>query len=152
MLSLNKSIQPSIKQVGFTLIELMIVVAVIAVLASIAYPSYQSYVIKAKRADMMSELHNIASELQSRKLAQGSYSNALITGLTGDYPRQGTALYNVTIESITVTTPPSKLDAKWIIRAAPLTGTQMAGDGNLTLDYLGIKCRATACGSGDQWN
>ncbi len=152
MLSLNKSIQPSIKQVGFTLIELMIVVAVIAVLASIAYPSYQQYVIKSKRADMMSELHNIASELQSRKLAQGRYSNALKTGLTGNYPKQGNALYDVTIEPMTVTTPPSELDAKWIIRAEALAGTQMAGDGNLTLDYLGIKCRATACGSGDQWN
>ncbi len=143
-------------QTGFTLIELMIVVAVIAVLASIAYPSYQQYVIKSKRADMMSELHNIASELQSRKLAQGSYSNDLTTGLTGNYPRQGTALYNVAIEPITVTTPPSELDAKWIIRAAPLTGTQMAGDGNLTLNYQGIKCRVISsvntCGSGDQWN
>ncbi len=141
---------------GFTLIELMIVVAVIAVLASIAYPSYQSYVIKSKRADMMSEMHNIASEIQARKLAQGSYSNAIKSGLTGDYPKQGTALYSVSIEPITVTTPPSPLNAEWIITAAPKTGTQMAGDGDLTLNYQGIKCRminsVNTCGSGDQWN
>ena len=48
-------------QRGFTLIEMMIVVAIIALLASIAYPSYQSYIIKSKRADMMSEMHNVAS-------------------------------------------------------------------------------------------
>ena len=141
---------------GFTLIEMMIVVAVIAVLASIAYPSYQSYVIKSKRADMMSEMHNIASEIQARKLAQGSYSNAIKSGLTGDYPKQGTALYSVSIEPITVTTPPSPLNAEWIITAAPKTGTQMAGDGDLTLNYQGIKCRminsVNTCGSGDQWN
>ena len=141
---------------GFTLIELMIVVAIIAVLASVAYPSYQSYVIKSKRADMMSEMHNIASEIQARKLAQGSYSNAIKSGLTGDYPKQGTALYSVSIEPITVTTPPSPLNAEWIITAAPKTGTQMAGDGNLTLNYQGIKCRVinsvNTCGSGDQWN
>lgn len=155
MLALKTSMQPT-KQVGFTLIELMIVVAIIAVLASVAYPSYQSYVIKSKRADMMSEMHNIASEIQARKLAQGSYSNAIKSGLTGDYPKQGTALYSVSIEPITVTTPPSPLDAKWIITAKPKTGSQMAGDGNLTLNYQGIQCRminsVNTCGSGDQWN
>ena len=37
-------------QHGFTLIELMIVVAVIAILAAIAYPSYSEYIIKTRRA------------------------------------------------------------------------------------------------------
>lgn len=130
---------------GFTLIELMIVVAIIGVLAAIAYPSYQQYVIKTKRSDMMSEMHNIASEVQSRKLAQGAYSNALVAGLGGNYPKQGSALY-------TVSFTPDPLTANWTITATPNTGTQMAGDGNLTLNHQGVKCRATVCGSGDEWN
>lgn len=149
---------------GFTLIELMIVVAIVAIMSAIAYPSYQQYIIKTKRADMMSEMHNIASEIQARKLAQGSYTNNLKSGLTGDYPRQGSALYNVTIEPIVVTpeppppapTPPTMLNAEWIITANPITGTQMANDGSMSLNYLGVKCRViknvNTCGINDEWN
>lgn len=152
------------KHQGFTLIEMMIVVAIIGILAAIAYPSYQQYVIKTKRTDMMSEMQNIASEIQARKLAQGSYNNNLKSGLTGDYPRQGSALYNVTIEPIVVPpkplppapTPPTMLNAEWIITANPITGTQMANDGSMTLNYLGVKCRviktANTCGTNNEWN
>lgn len=135
---------------GFTLIEMMIVVAIIGVLAAIAYPSYQRYVIKTKRVDMMTEMQNIASEIESRKLAQGSYSNALVTGLVGDYPNQGTALYSVTIGNVTGVSG-TELTSKWQITASPKSG-QMVNDGTLTLNYQGIKCRDTACGTGEQWN
>ena len=140
---LSKSIS---KHQGFTLIEMMIVVAIIGVLAAIAYPSYQQYVIKTKRTDMMSEMQNIASEIESRKLAPGRYS-AISAGVKTDfaiaYPRQGTQLYDVTI------TDP--LVAKWTMTATPKSG-QMASDGTLSLNYQNIKCRAAVCGSDNSWN
>jgi len=145
----------STQQQGFTLIELMIVVAIIGVLAAIAYPSYQQYVIKTKRTDMMSEMQNIASEIESRKLAQGSYSTisaGVKTDFAIEYPRQGTALYDVTINPVTLTPPDNTLTAKWIITAIPKANAQMATDGNLSLNYQGIKCRSTNCGTGDYWN
>jgi type IV pilus assembly protein PilE len=142
-------------QSGFTLIELMIVVTIIGVLAAIAYPSYQQYVIKAKRTDMMSEMQNIASQIESRKLAQGSYSaiSAQVkTDFATAYPRQGTALYDVTINPSPLTPPNNILTNKWIITATPKSGTQMAGDGALSLNYQNIKCRASVCGSGNEWD
>lgn len=51
---------------GFTLIELMIVVAVIGILAGIAYPAYSDYVLRAKRADGKAGLLNL-------QLAQEKY-------------------------------------------------------------------------------
>ena len=44
------------KSTGFTLIELMIVVAIIGIIAAIAYPSYQDQVRKAKRSDGTSKI------------------------------------------------------------------------------------------------
>lgn len=53
-------------QRGFTLLELMIVVAVIAILASLAYPSYLDSVRKSRRADGMAALLNV--QLAQQKL------------------------------------------------------------------------------------
>ena len=131
------------RQQGFTLIELMIVVAIIGVLAAIAYPSYQRYVIKTKRTDMMTEMQNIASQIESRKLAQGSYTNAG-TGLDGSFPRSGTALYTIALA-------PTPLTERWTITATPNTTGIMRNDGTLSIDASGRKCRKTVCGLADEW-
>lgn len=50
------------KNSGFTLVELMIVVAIVSILTLIAYPSYQSYVMKSKRSDAYSGLSQAVSD------------------------------------------------------------------------------------------
>lgn len=149
----NKLVALSKQSQGFTLIEIMIVVAITGILASIAYPSYQRYVIKTKRTDMMSEMQNIASQIESRKLAQGNYKDITTSDLAAGYPK-GQALYTVTIGNSAGVTS-SDLTSKWQITATPQSG-QMVSDGPLTLNYQGNKCRGIdpnkKCGSSDEWN
>ncbi|MCD9486089.1 pilin [Photobacterium iliopiscarium] len=70
------------KQQGFTLIELMIVVAVIGVLSAIAIPQYQKYVAKAEVASVLSTMTGIKTNLEAFIVENGRFP----TGKTGEEP------------------------------------------------------------------
>ena len=61
---------------GFTLIELMIVVAIIGILAAIAMPAYNDSVRKGKRADGKAHLTSLANTLERCYTQYGSYNDA----------------------------------------------------------------------------
>jgi len=86
------------KQKGFTLIELMIVVAIIGILAAIAIPAYQDYITRAKWGD---ELSNVAG----LKLAIGECA----TDNGGDLTACDTVGATGKLQQYGITsTPPSK--------------------------------------------
>jgi len=133
---------------GFTLVELMIVVAIVGILAAIAYPSYQEQVRKSRRADCEGALTGLAGAMERYFTVNNSYVGATV-GTGGIYadkcPIDGnTAYYNLSIPSSTLTAN------GYTLNAAP-TGAQ-TGDkcGTLTLTSTGQK-GVSGAASGITW-
>jgi type IV pilus assembly protein PilE len=70
------------KNKGFTLIELMVVVAVVAILSAVAYPSYTEYVARGHRADARAGLLQAQQWLERAATATGTYPTSLPSSLT----------------------------------------------------------------------
>lgn len=99
------------KMCGFSLIELMIVVAVVAVLAGVAYPSYQASVTKSRRSDAQSALMSFAQAMERFYTSNGTYVGAGSGGSTTGAPAVfstkspidgSQTFYNLTIQAATV--------------------------------------------------
>ncbi len=79
---------------GFTLIEMMIVVAIVGILAAIAFPSYQEHVRQTRRAEVTAVLLESAHLLERHFTRAGAY-DAEGLALIGQSPATGTAIYRI---------------------------------------------------------
>ena len=123
------------KQRGFTLIEVMIVVAVLGVIVAIGYPSYTEQVRKSRRAEGMGELLELADKMERFYADQGTYAGATLGTGAGNIHTATTAdgYYTLNIDSQTA--------VAFQVRATPTTkGNQNRDKCNIfILDSLGNK-------------
>jgi type IV pilus assembly protein PilA len=135
-------------QKGFTLIELMIVIAIIAILAAIALPAYQDYATRAKMSEVI--VMTEPAKLAVSETASSLGDLASVTAANSGYSFPGATTYvsNVVITDgtgvVTATSTVPNANGDIII-----TPTQIAGTAQLTwvcstaipFKYVPSKCR-----------
>lgn len=119
------------RQSGFTLVEIMIVVAIIAILASIALPAYTEHVRKGHRAAAQSEMMDIVNRQQQFFLANRAYAESL-DELGYALPEEVDARYGADVVADNDATPPN------FTITFTAEGAQV-DDGDLSLDSEGVK-------------
>ncbi|WP_336367064.1 pilin [Marinobacter sp. C2H3] len=146
-----KNIQINHAQKGFTLIELMIVVAIIGILAAIAIPQYQDYIARTQVTRVVGEVSNLKTATEEQLMRGTDPSAASQLGFTSSNLMSAVPTVSFTNGSGTIS---AKLgtDASTAIKGATVTLTRTAsgvwtctvsagGAGSWKQDYVPTGCK-----------
>ncbi len=135
---------------GFTLIEVMIVVAIVAILAAVAFPSYQESVRRSARADAQADMGELVQTLERFYTLNNRYdqdragvANALPAGRAIS-PRTGTVRYNFGLVF-------AAAGQAYTLTAVPAGPQVQDSCGTLTINQLGVQTPAVGTNGRPCW-
>ncbi|MGE5470743.1 MAG: type IV pilin protein [Bacteroidota bacterium] len=138
MKTISRCCTTSSSQKGFTLVELMIVVAIIGILSAIAYPNYMEYVRSSARADAKAALMENAQYLERYQTTSNKYDVAagVISSVSPKGASGSAVRYNITLAVPGATT--------YTLTATPTGAQAVDRCGTLTLTANGTRSPTTS--------
>lgn len=123
-LRLSVSARRTPRAAGFTLIELMLVVAIVGIITAIALPAYQNYVMKSRRSEAQNALSQAAQAQERFRSSRSSYASTMAIL----YPDGEPSLTHYTLSMSLPPAPNASWTAGYEVHATPKAGSPQVRD------------------------